>query len=196
MKSIGLKLALLGSDALPGKEAMLPKSPGCWDSILFWKLAACACWYLCIISASFILLSFCMATCDRLLVALLGTTLLGTALVGIALLGSAVVGELLESKLLAGDELKLPAKLFLLTADWVTEAETGVLPEEGRVPDDVIAARFLACANAANPLVALMSVLELPKGSPPVGAAPKDGKMGFVAAENKGLGDVIENRGF
>ena len=89
--------------------------------------------------------------------------------------------------------LNLP---FLLTADWVTEGETGVLPEEGNIPDDVIAARFLAWANAANPLVALMTVLELPKGSPPVDAGPKDGKMGFVAAGNKGFDDVMGRKRF
>ena len=105
-----------------------------------------------------------------------------------------MLGELLESNLVAGNELKLPAKL--LTADWATEAETGVLPEKGNIPDDAIAARLLVWANAANPLVALMGVLELPKGNPPVKAAPKDGKMGFVAAGNKKFGDVMENRGF
>ena len=208
LKSIGLKIALLGNDALPGREAMLPRSPGCWDSILLWKLAACICWKFCIMPAIFILLSFCMAACDRLLdallgttllgIALLGTTLLGTTLLGIALLartvlGRAVLGELLESNLVADDEFKLPAKV--LTADWATEAETGVLPEKGNIADDVIAAKLLVWANAANPLVALMGVLELPKGNPPVKAAPKDGKMAFVADGNKKFGDVMENRG-
>ena len=119
-----------------------------------------------------------MTTRDRLLVELLGTALSGVSL---------------ELLLLAGDELKLCEKLFLLTAGWVIEGEIGVFPEDGNIPDDVIAVRFLAWANAANPLLALTSGFKFPKGSPPTTESPKDGIICFVAVGNKGFCDVIES---
>ena len=174
---------LQGSDALLGNEELLPRSPGCWGSILLCNLLLTACtrWYFCIIAASFILFSFCMETGNWLL---------------LRLLGKVWSEEPLESLQLAGDELKLCDKLFLLTADRVMEGKTGVFPEVENIPDDVIAARCLTSANGVSSLVLFMSRFEPPIRRPPFAAVPKDGKLGFIATGKKGFVDVTESREF